>query len=276
MKQVHFIVQGKGGVGKSLIASMLAQYLRQYSNKRVFCFDTDPVNPTFSRYQALNVEIINISDKQHNIIKREFDTLVDKLLDNGDNIAVVDSGAGTYKPLMAYFCENNLIELLQQQQGMEIFFHIPLYGADALEDTLRNLSAMLEQLPTAKVVVWINHDKNQIEFGGGRNFNQLEIYQKNADRIVGVVELIKRDDSTYRFDIAEMATRHLTIDEIKANDFDTAKGEKKWKWVEMGRVIQFYQAICDQLKDIPLFAAPAAKSAKVDKADKIEKSTAAA
>ena len=34
MKQAHFIVQGKGGVGKSLIASMLSQYLT-VRNRRV-------------------------------------------------------------------------------------------------------------------------------------------------------------------------------------------------------------------------------------------------
>ena len=50
MKQIHFILQGKGGVGKSFIASLLAQYLRDRKNGQVVCFDTDPVNPTLSRY----------------------------------------------------------------------------------------------------------------------------------------------------------------------------------------------------------------------------------
>ena len=37
MKQVHFIVQGKGGVGKSLISTMLAQYLvENYLNVYLF------------------------------------------------------------------------------------------------------------------------------------------------------------------------------------------------------------------------------------------------
>ena len=43
MATIHFILQGKGGVGKSMIASMLYQALLHYE-KEVQAFDTDPVN----------------------------------------------------------------------------------------------------------------------------------------------------------------------------------------------------------------------------------------
>ena len=54
MKEVHFIAQGKGGVGKSTIASFLGDYLKaKASGEQLHCFDTDPVNPSFSRFSAL-------------------------------------------------------------------------------------------------------------------------------------------------------------------------------------------------------------------------------
>ena len=43
MSTVHLILQGKGGVGKSVIATLLAQYLRD-KGLTVTCFDADPVN----------------------------------------------------------------------------------------------------------------------------------------------------------------------------------------------------------------------------------------
>lgn len=46
MATVHFIQQGKGGVGKSMIASILYQVLRLLG-KKVAAFDTDPVNATW-------------------------------------------------------------------------------------------------------------------------------------------------------------------------------------------------------------------------------------
>ncbi|MBQ9724684.1 MAG: hypothetical protein IJV56_05000 [Neisseriaceae bacterium] len=274
MKQVHISANGKGGIGKTLIAIMTSQYLRQYSGKQVFCFDTDPVNPTFSRYLSLNVEIINILNEQNDINKREFDTLVERLIGGDDNLAVVDNGAATFIPLMSYIVENDIIGLLQEQ-GVEVIFHIPLYGGDAFEDTIQGLATILERLPAIKVVVWLNHNQNKIVFNGVSSFEETKIYKEFANRILGVVELPPRNAETFGVDIKEMTQRHLTVDEIKANSFDTAKGEKKWKLIEMQRINIFYNDICKQLDAIPLFTAPAAKQGK-EKADKVEKSTATA
>jgi CO dehydrogenase nickel-insertion accessory protein CooC1 len=53
---VHLSLQGKGGVGKSLIASLLAQFYKDHG-VRAICVDTDPVNQTFSQYAALGTHI---------------------------------------------------------------------------------------------------------------------------------------------------------------------------------------------------------------------------
>ena len=265
MKQAHFIVQGKGGVGKSLIASMLAQYLTDFSGSVISCFDTDPVNPTFSRYQALNVETINILNEQNDINKREFDTLVERLLSDDNGITVVDNGAATFIPLMSYIRENNIVGLLQEQ-GMEVVFHVPLYGGDALADTMNGLFGIVEQ-NKGRVVVWLNHNQNKIVFNDEKKFYDLKLYKENADRILGVVELPQRNAETFGVDIKEMTQRHLTVAEVKANV------DKKWRLTEIQRINIFYNDICKQLNDIPLFAAPTAK--QKEKADKVEKSTAA-
>ena len=64
---IHLTLQGKGGVGKSLIASVLAQYHRQ-TGLDVRCIDTDPVNRTFAQYGALQADRLCLSrvlQKQH-------------------------------------------------------------------------------------------------------------------------------------------------------------------------------------------------------------------
>ena len=47
MSNVHIVLQGKGGVGKSLAASMLAQYLTKRGESPL-CIDTDPINATLA------------------------------------------------------------------------------------------------------------------------------------------------------------------------------------------------------------------------------------
>jgi hypothetical protein len=48
---VHLSLQGKGGVGKSLIASFLAQYYKA-RGVRAICVDTEPVNQTYLQFAA--------------------------------------------------------------------------------------------------------------------------------------------------------------------------------------------------------------------------------
>jgi len=47
MKQVHITLQGKGGIGKSYVTSLIAQNLMD-RGEEVICIDTDPINATLS------------------------------------------------------------------------------------------------------------------------------------------------------------------------------------------------------------------------------------
>ena len=52
---IHFILQGKGGCGKSFVASLLAQFFAA-QDADLKTFDTDQENNTFSQYAQLNVQ----------------------------------------------------------------------------------------------------------------------------------------------------------------------------------------------------------------------------
>ncbi|KLB74858.1 hypothetical protein XEUV526_23600, partial [Xanthomonas euvesicatoria] len=62
MNHVHFVLQGKGGVGKSVISTYLTQYLRSKATGKgkpaVLAFDTDPSNHTLARYKGLGAEAL--------------------------------------------------------------------------------------------------------------------------------------------------------------------------------------------------------------------------
>ena len=68
---VHLSLQGKGGVGKSLVASLLAQYFLS-RGQPVRCIDTDPVNQTLSQYRGLTVEHIKLL-REGGVDQRGFD-----------------------------------------------------------------------------------------------------------------------------------------------------------------------------------------------------------
>jgi hypothetical protein len=95
---IHLTLQGKGGVGKSLVASVLAQYLREIG-KEVRCIDTDPVNRTFAQYTALGADRLNLRDEHNRIEQRAFDSLIERFLTEDTATFVVDNGASTFLPL---------------------------------------------------------------------------------------------------------------------------------------------------------------------------------
>ena len=77
MAKIHMVLQGKGGVGKSMIAATIAQY-KAGKGQKPLCIDTDPVNATFEGYKALNVRRLNIMDGDE-INTRNFDALVEMI-----------------------------------------------------------------------------------------------------------------------------------------------------------------------------------------------------
>ena len=105
---IHLTLQGKGGVGKSLIASVLAQYFREHG-RDVRCIDTDPVNRTLAQYSALGVDWLNLRDEHNRIDQRSFDSLMERFLTEDGATFVVDNGASTFLPLWHYLLDNSAL-----------------------------------------------------------------------------------------------------------------------------------------------------------------------
>ena len=65
---------GKGGVGKSLVASILAQYFRG-RGRSIQCIETDPVNRTFAQYSGIDATRLELM-RDRSIDVRGFDGLM--------------------------------------------------------------------------------------------------------------------------------------------------------------------------------------------------------
>src|SRR6476469_8349502 len=92
---MHLSLQGKGGVGKSLTSSILAQYLTG-RGKSVKCVDTDPVNQTLTQYKGLRASHLSLL-RNGGIDARGFDGLMERVLTE-HGVFVVDNGASTFVP----------------------------------------------------------------------------------------------------------------------------------------------------------------------------------
>jgi len=212
---VHLSLQGKGGVGKSLIASILAQYLR-HKGRQVQCVDTDPVNQTFSQYSALQVCHLNLL-REGRIDPRAFDSLMERLLTE-DGLFVVDNGASTFIPLWHYILENNVVGVLREA-GRRLYVHSVITGGQSLVDTLSGFGELAKTTADRNVIVWVNEYFGPVQ-DNGKRFVEMRVFRENQEKVAGTVAIAKRSVDTFGRDVEEMLRRKLTFGEaIESPEF---------------------------------------------------------
>lgn len=208
---IHLILQGKGGVGKSLIASILGQYLRAHEIPSL-CIDTDPVNQTFAQYRALQVEQLKLMSDSR-IDARIFDQLMERMLSEPVSF-VIDNGASTFIPLWHYVVENSVIETLENHDR-SVFVHSVVAGGQAMLDTLSGFGDLAAKCPAQNLVVWVNEFFGPVE-ANGKRLREMKVFEQNESRIRGIVTIPRRSSDTFGRDVEEMLMDKLTFDEAIA------------------------------------------------------------
>lgn len=208
--EIHLILQGKGGVAKSLIASLIAQFFGSLG-AQLYCADTDPVNNTFSQYAAFKAEYLKIMGRNNVIDSRSFDQLIEKLV-TFNGVSIVDNGSSTFLPLSAYMLENNVVQLLQEH-GKKVFIHTIVTGGQAMEETLDGLNLLLKTQKTAPIIVWENEFFGDV-IKDDKTFTESNLYKGNKDRIRGLIRLHKSNPDTLGKDFELMLKQKLTFDEV--------------------------------------------------------------
>ena len=206
---VHFSLQGKGGVGKSFVAALLAQYFNERSSKSIFCVDSDPVNATLAGYESLKVEHLNVM-RRGQIQERQFDYLIEKICAN-DGVFVVDTGATNFIPIWHYMLENEILRLLRDH-GRKTFVHTVVVGGQGLKDTVSGLDEVAGTVDGRHIVVWLNEYFGEVE-SDGKKFEDMAVYAKHKDKIAGAVMIPQHNPQTWGEDVSEMLERRMTFQE---------------------------------------------------------------
>ncbi len=212
MAKIHLVLQGKGGVGKSLIAATIAQY-KAMNGQKPLCIDTDPINATFEGYKALNVRRLNILEGDE-INTRHFDALVE-LIAASEGDVIIDNGASSFVPLSHYLISNQVPALLQEM-GHELVVHTVITGGQALLDTVSGFAQLAGQFPAeALFVVWLNPYWGPIEHEG-KPFEQMKAYTANKARVSALIPIPVLKEETYGRDFSDLLQARLTFDEALA------------------------------------------------------------
>lgn len=237
MKRAHVILQGKGGVGKSLIASLLAQHFVARGVTPI-CIDTDPVNATFAGYKefgAVRLQIINNDD----IDPRAFDKLAEMMIEApAGSTFIVDNGAATFVPLSVWMIENGVVKFLEEH-GIELVLHSVVTGGQAQSDTMVGLKNLLNHFTSVSTVVWLNEYFGKPE-KNGMTFDQSRLFLEHKDQIHALVHIPEVRKETFGADLEQMLREKQT--------FSAAAGDEKFTLMARQRLAMIWRDLDRQMQ----------------------------
>jgi len=126
MACIHFIGGEKGGVGKSLVARILAQYLID-KGAPFLGFDTDRSHGALMRFYADFASPV-LADRYESL-----DGIVEAAVTQPDRSILVDLAAQTLEPLAKWMDESGVLELARETGLAISYWHVMDNGKDSVD-----------------------------------------------------------------------------------------------------------------------------------------------
>ena len=157
VSKIHLIGGEKGGVGKSMVSRLLAQYFIDHDIP-FLGFDTDRSHGSLMRFYAGYASPVLVDRYE------ALDTIIESSIDQPGRRVLVDLAAQTHEPLARWMDESGVLDLAELN-GMAIhYWHV----MDAGRDSVDLLARLLDQFGARLRYVLV---KNQLR---GDDFSQLE------------------------------------------------------------------------------------------------------
>lgn len=210
MATVNFIMQRKGGVGKSVSAALLYQALLE-AGRSVLGVDTDPSNKSLAGYKELKVTKLHILNDEEDVDKTLFDALIDSVCELPEDAhVVIDNGSSNFVPLRSYLKINGVIPLLTEM-GHDVRIHAIIAGGPDLLHTCIGLKELAMDFPTAPLVPWLNPYNGDIA-SDGKPFEGLKVVKEHGHQFLGRVDIPKLCQSAmFRKDLQNHFANQMTF-----------------------------------------------------------------
>ncbi len=126
MSTIHFIGGEKGGVGKSVVARLLAQYMIDHEIPFIG-FDTDRSHGSLLRFYADYASLAIIDDYQN------LDAIIETASANPEQRILVDLAAQTHYPLAQWTEESGVLELAKELDIKVCYWNVMDSGKDSVD-----------------------------------------------------------------------------------------------------------------------------------------------
>ncbi|MBI0006981.1 conjugal transfer protein TraL [Gilliamella sp. W8126] len=211
---INIVLQGKGGVGKSFLSSILAQYFLDFKKIKMSGADTDPVNQSFASIKRIGAAQIEIL-RDGAIIQSKFDAIFEKIIAEQKTTFVIDNGASTFVPMMKYINDNDIVSIFDSL-NRPVYIHTVIVGGQSQTDTLQGLMSLYELITESsnvKLVIWLNEFQGSIEIPAG--YSELV-----SDKTAAIITIHNRNSDAFNDDLEKLTKARMTNEEAqKSNEF---------------------------------------------------------
>jgi len=176
MKRAHFIGGEKGGVGKSFVARLLAQYYID-SGRAFNGFDADGSHSTFMRFYGEFSNAIDVTDFS------SLDQIVETAESQPVNDIIIDTAAQTFRNLRQWIEDTAAFDLLALMGFDTYYWHVMDDGIDSA-NLLDKLLDAYEK--TAANIIVVKNGGRGSDFG---LFEQSAIYSRAKSAGVQFLDL---------------------------------------------------------------------------------------
>lgn len=171
MSTVHFIGGEKGGVGKSLVARLLAQYLIDHQLP-FLGFDSDRSHGALLRFYPGYASPVVI-DRYESL-----DKVIEAAAEDANRRVLVDLAAQTHQPLVKWMEESGMLELAGELGVTVRYWHVMDSGKDSVDLLGRLLERFGAQLSYVLVLNQLRGDDFEIFEKSGHKEQALALGAK--------------------------------------------------------------------------------------------------
>lgn len=236
-KTVHFVLQGKGGAGKSFCAILMAQFFRSEIDPKTLLLDLDPLNPSLFSMKGLKAEQMDLIDKEtDDIDPTKWDEVIQKLYSTKATNIIIDTGTNSFIPFISYMKTNETISMLDGL-GIDVVFHFVIMGGQSQDDCTKLTAEFVIQLLAPQedmnpdfykdfkpMVIWLNPIPSKLVWDNPENnFYETQEYQSIKWAVKAVINLPyyqAKNHMPLHEQIVKMFKNHQTFEEYYASCSD--------------------------------------------------------
>jgi hypothetical protein len=211
--KTHLFLHGKGGVGKTYLASHIAQHLVRKGATPVV-YDGDHICRSLSRFTGLTAQPITLIDRRGALDIELMEYLAHCMEGSRDDF-VIDTSTAAFLQLCTYLKKVDLAAALGRN-GRQFVIHFIIAGGGQQDPSLAHFQTLMDSIQEGtKVVVWLNDYYGSV-MGPQGEFETFKLYLEHRGRIGALIRMPPAHRSDlFRQDENGMLSRQMTYQQAQ-------------------------------------------------------------